>query len=108
MSNKIIVLWGSLIIILLTMICYIAVTKKEEIKFINLKQDLKEDVKEYIKDNDIELPFEITSEELEEQGYIKPIVLGNKLCAADIKVTKKFIFKKYDIDFTCIIKEETD
>ena len=108
MSNKIIVLWGSLIIILVTVICYIAITKKEEIKFINLKQDLKENVRKYLKENDVELPFEITSEELEEKGYIEPLVLGNKLCAADIKVTKKIIFKKYDIQFTCIIKEPED
>ena len=105
MSNKIIILWGFIIISLVSIITYVGVTKKEEIKFINLKNELKVKVKKYIKDNDIELPFEITSEKLEEEGYISPLILDNKLCAADIKVTEKFIFKNYDVKFTCIINE---
>ena len=103
MNEKIIALWGFIIIFLVGVICFIGIHYEDEIKYIKLKEDVKDSVKEYIKNEDVRLPLEITTEELEEKKYIKTLKLDDKICAADIKVEKKFwIFKSYDIDFTCI------
>lgn len=106
MNNKIIVVWGIIIIILVSIIYYIGITYQNEIKYISLKEEVKIAVKDYISSEKItKYPFKITTEELEEKGYLKELKLGNKLCAADIEVTKK-VFKSYDIEFTCVIVEK--
>ena len=102
MSNKLIVIWGSVIILLVGTVYFIGIKYKDELKYISLKEEVKDSVKEYIKRNDIKLPLEITSEELEENNYIKELKLDDKICAADITVDKKFLFYNYDIEFTCI------
>ena len=99
MNNKIIVVWGIIIIILVSIIYYIGITYQNEIKYISLKEEVKIAVKDYISSE------KITTEELEEKGYLKELKLGNKLCAADIEVTKK-VFKSYDIEFTCVNVEK--
>ncbi|MCI6350195.1 MAG: hypothetical protein MR779_04750 [Tenericutes bacterium] len=106
MSNKIIILWGSIIILLITILFIIGINYEKEIKYINIKQEVKESVKKYIKENNIKDDFEITSEELESEGYLKEIKLDDKICAADISVKKVLIFKKYNIEFTCIKNKE--
>lgn len=106
MSNKIIILWGSIIILLITILFIIGINYEKEIKYINIKQEVKESVKKYIKENNIKDNFEITSEELESEGYLKEIKLDDKICAADISVKKVLIFKKYNIEFTCIKNKE--
>ena len=106
MSNKIIILWGSIIILLITILFIIGINYEKEIKYINIKQEVKESVKKYIKENNIKNDFEITSEELESEGYLKEIKLDDKICAADISVKKVLIFKKYNIEFTCIKNKE--
>ncbi len=106
MSNKIIILWGSIIILLITILFIIGINYEKEIKYINIKQEVKESVKKYIKENNIKDDFEITSEELESEGYLKEIKLDDKICAADISVKKVLIFKKYNIEFTCIKNRE--
>ena len=63
-------------------------------------------IMKYIKENNIKDDFEITSEELESEGYLKEIKLDDKICAADISVKKVLIFKKYNIEFTCIKNKE--
>lgn len=106
MSNKIIILWGSIIILLITILFIIGINYEKEIKYINIKQEVKESVKKYIKENNIKDDFEITSEELESKGYLKEIKLDDKICEADISVKKVLIFKKYNIEFTCIKNRE--
>ena len=106
MSNKIIILWGSIIILLITILFIIGINYEKEIKYINIKQEVKESVKKYIKENNIKDDFEITSEELESEGYLKEIKLDDKICAADISVKKVLIFKKYNIEFNCIKNKE--
>ncbi len=105
MSNKIIVLWGFIIVFLVCAVYFIGLKYEGEIKYINLKKEIKESVKEYIDDKDITLPFSITSETLESEGYIGALELDEKICAADISVSKKFLFYSYDIKFTCINPE---
>lgn len=102
MSEKTIVLWGFLIVLLVGVIYFIGIKYEGEFKYINLKTEIKSAVKDYVKEEDIDLPLEITTEELEEKGYIKELKLEDKVCAATIKVDKKFIFYNYDIKFECI------
>ena len=103
MNNKTIVIWVSLIVLLTLGIGIIGITKQDELKYIEAKNELKKATKEYIKDNKINsFPITITSETLEEKDYIKEIKIDKNICAADITVAKKFIFNKYKIKFTCI------
>lgn len=103
MNKKVIALWGFIIVALVIIIFIIGITKEEELKYISLKNDIREATKEYIENNNIkDYPFTITTEELEEKDYLDELKLENKLCVADITVTKKIIFKKYNIKFTCI------
>ena len=50
MSNKLIVVWGTVIILLVGTIYFIGVKYEEELKYISLKNELKDTLKEYIKD----------------------------------------------------------
>lgn len=106
MSNKVIIVWGSIIILLITILFIIGINYEKEIKYINIKQEVKESVKKYMKDNNLKAPLAITSEELVSLGYIKELKLDDKICAADISVKKVLIFKKYNIEFTCIKNKE--
>ncbi len=108
MSNKVIAIWGTVVVLLVISIYVIGITHKEELKYITLKTEVKEKTKEYIEANDIKLPVSITSEFLEELGYLDSLKLDNKLCAADINVKKKFVFTSYDIDFTCVSTKDTE
>lgn len=105
MSNKVIVLWGFIIVFLVCSIYFIGLKYEGEMKYINLKKEIKESVKDYIDDNDVTFPFTITSETLESEGYIGELKLDEKICAADVNVSKKFLFYSYDIKFTCINTE---
>lgn len=106
MSNKLIIVWGSLIILLVCTLFLIGSKYKGEVKYISLKEEVKTSVKKYMKDNNLKLPLEITSEELETLGYIKELKLEDKTCVCDIYVSKKLIFTNYDINFTCITSKE--
>ena len=100
MSNKIIVLWGFIIVMLVCTIYFIG------IKYENLKTEVKEATKKYVDDKDLDLPFTITTEQLESEGYIKELRLDDKVCAADVVISKKFIFHTFDIKFTCVNTSE--
>ncbi len=107
MNKKVIALWGFIIVALVIIIFIIGITKEEELKYISLKNDIREATNEYIENNNIkDYPFTITTEELEEKDYLDELKLENKLCVADVTVTKKFIFKKYNIKLTCINVEK--
>lgn len=108
MSNKTLVIWGSIIIFLVCVIFIIGTFYKSEIKYITLKEEVKTSTKEYINKHDVTYPFKITTEELESLGYLDELLIDDKVCAGDISVTKKWIFKSYKIDFTCITKEKTE
>jgi len=102
MSNKLIVLWGFIIVLLVSIVYFIGIKYQDEIKYVNLKNDVKEATKKYVEDNDLELPLSITTEELEEKGYIGELKLNEKICAADVKISKKLLFYSFDIKFTCV------
>lgn len=106
MSNKIIVLWGFIIVMLVCAIYFIGIKYENEIKYINLKTEVKEATKKYVDDKDLDLPFTITTEQLESEGYIKELRLDDKVCAADVVISKKFIFHTFDIKFTCVNTSE--
>ena len=108
MSNKVMIVWATLVTSILLGIYAFASYYKDELKYISLKEEVKSDVLNYIKEKNVKLPLNITSEELEEKGYIKELRLDDKVCAADIRVDKKFMFYNYDIDFTCISTEENN
>ena len=105
MNNKVIILWGLIIILLVLSIYYIGVKRENEIEYISLKEKVKLATNKYIKDFDKDLPLEITTEILEEEGYIDELALNDKVCEADISVNKVLLWNKYEIHFTCINKE---
>ena len=107
MSNKVIVQWGSIIVFLVCVIFVIGTFYQNEIKYITLKEEVKTSAKEYINKHEVTYLFKITTEELESLGYLDELKIEDKVCIADVTVTKKWIFKKYKIDFTCITKEKT-
>lgn len=102
MSEKTIFLWGFIIVLLVGVVYFVGIKYEGEIKYISLKNEVKSSVKEYIKKEDKTLPLSVTTEELEEKGYIKELKLEDKVCAATINVDKKFIFYNFDINFECI------
>lgn len=106
MSNRLIVLWGFIIVSLVCIIYFIGIKYESEIKYINLKTEVKEATKKYVDDKSLSLPFKITTEQLESEGYIGELKLDEKVCAADITIDKKFLFHTFDIKFTCINLDE--
>lgn len=105
MSNKVIVAWGFIIVFLVLAVYFIGIKYQNELKFVTLKNEIKKAAEKYIKDKDVSIPVVITTETLESEGYIKELKLNEKICAADINVSKKFLFYNYDIDFLCINPE---
>ncbi len=105
MSNKIIALWGFIIVSLVCSVYFIGVKYQSEIKYINLKETIKDAARKYVEDNETKLPITITTEELESKGYIGELKLDDKVCAADITVKKKFLFYSYDVKFECVNTE---
>lgn len=102
LNNKIIVLWGFIIVMLVCAVYFIGIKYENEIKYINLKTEVKEAAKKYVDDKELDLPFSVTTEILESEGYIGELKLDDKVCAADITVSKRFIFHTFDIKFTCV------
>ncbi len=105
MSNKIIVLWGFIIVMLVCGVYFIGIKYESEIDYINLKNDVKSAAKRYVEDKDVSLPFTISTEKLEGEGYIGELRLDEKVCAADVTVNKRFVFHTFDISFTCVNTE---
>lgn len=102
MSNKLLIIWSILITLLLSLILILGYNYKKQEDYILLKNNIKESVKTYIKKEKINLPTNITTEELITKGYIKELKLKEKECNATIYVDKKYIFYKYDINIECI------
>ena len=106
MSNKIIVLWGVVIVALVSSVYFIGIKYQNELKYISLKTEVKEATKKYIEDKKVSLPFKIETETLESEGYIGALKLEEKVCAADVSVDKKLFFYSYDIKFLCVNTEQ--
>ena len=102
MSNKIIALWGFIVVSIVAAILVIGFNYKKELEYVDMKQTIRKSVYAYMGDNDVTLPFKISTEKLEEENYLDELKLGDRLCAADVMVDKKFIIYKYDIEFTCV------
>ena len=99
MSNKIVVLWGSIVFLLVISIYLIGLNRqKEEVK---LEEKVKSATIKYMDDNNLSVPLELNSQTLIDEEYLDELKLNNKACEATIKVTKKYIFKNYDIKFKC-------
>lgn len=105
MSNKIIILWTIIIFLLLSSIFLVGKYYLENKDYILLRQEFKRNVKTYIKENDLypEVNEEVTinSKTLIENDLIKELKYDNKECEAKAKVSKKFIFYLYDVEFKC-------
>jgi len=102
MSNKIIIVWGLIIVSLVCAVYFIGIKYEEELKYVNLKNEVKESVKNYVEEKELDLPLTVTTETLESEGFIGELKLGEKICAADVKVSKKWLFYSYDINFVCV------
>ncbi len=102
MSNKVILVWGGLVVVIISTILLLGYKFNGEIEYVKMKQSIRNSVYNYIGDNDVKFPLEISTEKLEEENYLEEIRIGNKLCAADVVVNKKFVIYNYDISFTCV------
>ena len=105
MSNKVIVLWGSVIVLLVLAIYTFGVMRKDNLKQLEAEKLVKESLNNYMDDNEIELPYKTTTEELIKNGYLEEIIVDNRVCNATVTVKKKLLGKDYDIKFTCINEE---
>lgn len=104
MSNKTFFTWGFLVMIFFFGIIIIYINNKDELKFTDAKKEIKQSVKQYIKDNNVEIEngytYNVTSEALINNGYIKELIVDKKMCSYNVNV-KKYIIFLYDFDFNC-------
>lgn len=100
MSNKVMVLWAMLIVII---VCSLFIIGKNEEKARRIKsqeENYDNIIISYIENNDIELvegsEIIVNSNDLIRNGYIKEIIKDDSICIFEATVTKN---KKYDIKY---------
>ena len=109
MSSKVLVLWGVIVVgLVLSIFIYGSVNKDALLLSSKFDSTIKEAVNKYMEEEKKEIPLNIDSDTLIEKEYLEELVDGNKVCKAKINITKKLIFKNYDIKYTCEIKQAID
>ena len=102
MSNKLIVLWGTIIVLLVSAVFVIGKLYKEDKFLIETQKLLKTNVSKYLDDYgkwpSINDEIKISSNELIELDYIEPIKNESKECSAVISI--KNVNKKYKYKYT--------
>ena len=104
MNNKIIVLWGFIIFGLVISIYILGISKSDEVKYDEIKDNLKLSVNNYLADNDLWPVNSVTvsSEELIENNYMNELSYENSKCFADVIVTNTGKKYNYEYDITCV------
>lgn len=101
MSNKVIIVWGFIITMLVLIIYLLGIKYDDEKEYIGLKKEIKESALKYIEENNIEIPFIISSNELIEKGYLDELKLDDKICISTVEVNKWMTFKSFNISLKC-------
>ena len=105
MTNKTIVIWGLIVISIVSVITYFGININNNKNYINMENTLKEAVIKYIDYEKKELPITITSDELKELDYLNELKYDDKICSAKVYVKKIIFWKNYEMNFTCSKKE---
>lgn len=104
MNNKIIVLWGFIIFGLVISIYILGISKSDEVKYNELKENLKLSIDNYLSDNNLwpSNTITISSEELIENNYLNNLTYEGSECSADVIVTNNGKKYNYEYDITCV------
>ena len=101
MSNKIIILWGTVIFLLCTTVLVFGKYYNSKYEYIEADEMVKIYIKEYFKEKDVKLSFKeeikVTSELLNKTIKIKEID-----CTYEAIVKNYFVFKTYKINDNCV------
>ena len=104
MNNKIIVLWGFIIFGLVISIYILGISKSDEVKYNELKENLKLSIDNYLSDNNLwpSNTITISSDELIENNYLNELSYEGSKCSADVIVTNNGKKYNYEYDITCV------
>lgn len=111
MSNKIIILWATIIIVIITSIFLIGKYHEKNYKYYETNKEVKLYLKRYIEEENIKIDnfntIIIDSEELKDKKYFEEIKVNYATCEFVAKIKNYVIFKAYKIKYECIndIKE---
>lgn|SRR5574344_2156580 len=104
MSNKVLVLWAFIIVMLCATILVIGYNQKDKV-LMKLENDIKKASEEYILDNDIVPKYNesatIDIDDLIDNEYLKETVALEKYCVKKVIFTKGAIFNDYEIIKEC-------
>lgn len=105
MSNKVIVLWTTIIIIIITSIFLIGKYHEKNYKYYETNKEVKTYLKRYIDEENIKVDkfntIIIDSKELREKKYIEEIEVNDATCEFIAKIKNYIIFKAYKIKYEC-------
>lgn len=105
MNDRIIIIWGFLVILIASSIMLLGNYYNKNSEYIETNKIIKEHLREYIKKEKIKIPFlsvvDIDSKELKDKFYIEEIKMGNSSCEFTSKVKNFLILKTYKTDYKC-------
>ena len=104
MNNKIIVLWGFIIFGLVISVYVLGISKGNEVKYNELKENLKLSIDNYLSDNNLwpSNTITISSDELIENNYLNNLTYEGSECSAEVIITNNNGKYNYKYDITCV------
>ncbi len=104
MNNKIIILWGIIIFGLVISIYTIGISKSDNFRYKELKENLELSINKYLDDYDLwpADSMSITSDELIENDYLNELFYEGSKCSANVIVTNTDGKYKYEYDINCV------
>ena len=106
MSNKFMITWGILVILIVSVILIIGVYYEKNYEYIEASNKVKEVIKKYLKEEDINInnldSYNIQSNLLKEKGYLEEIKIKDNKCSFNAKIKNYFIYYDYDIKYNCV------
>ncbi len=105
MSNKTIVIWVSLVLIIFASILIYGICYKKEHPYLKLEHEIEDAAKEYMKNYEGIKPSEyldltITSKELQKENHLKELKFEDKKCSGKVVVS----YGKWKYEYSPSIK----
>ncbi len=105
MNNKVMIVWGVLVLAVFLLCSFFAIKFKKNEEYYNAEKTVKTAAHEYLTEHD-NLPnkneiAELKIDDLIDNNYIEEVYVNGNKCDGNISVTKGIFTYKYDMEFIC-------
>lgn len=106
MSNKIIILWVTIIMIIISSIFLIGKYYEKNYKYYVTNKEVKSYLKKYMEKENVKITkfssIIIDSKELKEKKYMEEIKVNDASCEFIAKIKNYIIFNTYNLKYECV------